>query len=183
MISRCENPKDIGFHRYGGRGIAVCSQWHSPEVFLADMGEPPTDEHSIERRDNDGPYAPENCYWGTQYDQHRNFSSNHWLTRSDGTRLILTDWARKIGISAAALQSRINGGWPLDLALTAPKGSKKPTPDERMVYHSDGRGMSLSDWAAFSGIDLGAIWQRIHVQGWSLEEAISSPLRKFKPKG
>src|SRR4051812_11862110 len=39
MISRCENPDDISFENYGGRGITVCTRWRSSYVdFLADMG-------------------------------------------------------------------------------------------------------------------------------------------------
>lgn len=28
MIRRCENPKTTRYHRYGGRGISVCNEWH-----------------------------------------------------------------------------------------------------------------------------------------------------------
>lgn len=62
MISRCENPKDPAFKWYGARGIMVCSQWHDFENFLHDMGSRP-DGLTIDRRNNDGPYALGNCRW------------------------------------------------------------------------------------------------------------------------
>ena len=38
MLSRCENPKNIGFEHYGGRGIRVCDRWHKFDAFRSDMG-------------------------------------------------------------------------------------------------------------------------------------------------
>lgn len=71
MLQRCTNPNSAAWKNYGGRGIAVCEQWHTFENFLADMGHPPPGL-SIERRDNDGNYEPNNCYWATAKQQANN---------------------------------------------------------------------------------------------------------------
>ena len=84
--TRCSNPNDLNYHRYGGRGIRVCDRWANGEdgltgfeCFILDMGNKPTPDHSIDRIDNNGDYCPENCRWATQAQQMQN-SSNAKLT-------------------------------------------------------------------------------------------------------
>ena len=72
MKARCGNPKNGEFHRYGAVGITVCDRWkNSFENFLADMGERPP-RMTIDRRNNDVGYTPENCRWATGHEQRVN---------------------------------------------------------------------------------------------------------------
>lgn len=66
MRRRCHDPKFKSYPDYGGRGITVCERWLSFANFLADMGRRPSPAHSIERKDNDRGYAPDNCIWATR---------------------------------------------------------------------------------------------------------------------
>lgn len=117
---RCCDPKTPEYERYGARGITVSDRWSSFENFLADMGEVPPGM-SIERINNDGPYAPENCTWATATQQARNRRSCHLVTR-DGRTLPLIAWVEELGISYDAVWMRIANGWDTESALTVPLG-------------------------------------------------------------
>lgn len=71
MIDRCTNPRNSRYHRYGGRGIRVCQEWReSFEVFMQHVGPRPSNEHQLDRIDNDENYEPGNVQW-LHADDHR----------------------------------------------------------------------------------------------------------------
>jgi hypothetical protein len=108
MLSRCTFPDDRAWSSYGGRGIAVCARWHDFANFLADMGCPPLGL-SLDRIDNDGPYAPDNCRWADRFTQARNTRRNRFVTLG-GVRMCHAQAARSLGISEATAMRWANAG-------------------------------------------------------------------------
>lgn len=121
MIQRCNYLGDKSFVRYGGRGIKVCERWlHSVENFYADMGDPPTPAHTLDRKDVNGDYTPGNCKWSTPSEQGNNRRNNCLLTFQGKTQT-MTLWARELHINPITLQSRLaKWKWSVEKALTAP---------------------------------------------------------------
>lgn len=78
MKQRCFDSAVHHYKYYGGRGITVCDRWlNSFENFYADMGDKPSPDHSIDRKNNYGNYEPSNCRWATATDQMHNRRVNH----------------------------------------------------------------------------------------------------------
>lgn len=73
MHERCRNPNHVAYHRYGLRGVTVCTRWAEFENFLADMGERP-DGLTLDRRESSQGYSTDNCRWATPKQQMRNRS-------------------------------------------------------------------------------------------------------------
>jgi len=80
MVARCYRPSASGYNYYGAKGIEVCERWHSYENFIADMGERPSPDHSIDRKDNSQGYSPSNCIWATRSEQQKNKTTTKWYT-------------------------------------------------------------------------------------------------------
>lgn len=125
MIQRCENPKAEKYKIYGARGIKVCDRWHSFENFYYDMGDKPSPNHSIDRKDNDGDYEPSNCQWSTATEQQRNTRNTKWLVLFD-QRDTCRSWCERLGLSYFAVIQRIEKGWNVEKALLTPTPIRMP---------------------------------------------------------
>lgn len=123
MIDRCENSENIGFKRYGGRGIKICKRWHVFENFIKDMGFP-TGKMAIDRIDNNKGYSKLNCRWVTYSVNARNTSKTVYL-EFEGKKVPLIELSEKYGINYKCLQKRIKRGWTVKDALLTPSGVKR----------------------------------------------------------
>lgn len=121
MIARCENPQKKQFHRYGGRGIKVCERWHDFDLFSLDVGDRPSTQHSLERKDNDGDYTPLNCKWADKKEQSNNRTDTVWLTLKGITKSRM-DWCREFNLSPTTVANRKKKGMTDEQALTHKKG-------------------------------------------------------------
>lgn len=107
--------------RYAGRGITVCPEWNaSYPQFLADMGEAP-EGMTLERIDNDGPYAPWNCKWAT-WNENTNNRSNKRRYDYKGAEYTLKQLCEMTGLSKTTLHMRLhNYGWSVEDAVEVPR--------------------------------------------------------------
>ena len=115
MRQRCNNKKRVDYVNYGGRGISVCKEWESFDVFMADMGVPP-EGFSIERIDNNGNYEKANCRWASKEEQSRNKRTNKLVTIGGVTKPLI-DWCATLGLKYWTVHSRIRRGWSFQKAL------------------------------------------------------------------
>jgi len=121
--NRCENPNTKSYPRYGGRGIEF--HFESFEEFWACLGKRPTPSHTLERKNNEGHYSPDNCSWELYPVQVRNRRSNQWVT-VDGKTLCIVDWATERNIPSARLYARKRLGWCDECIITLPKKAQCP---------------------------------------------------------
>lgn len=158
MNMRCNNPSVKSYPRYGGRGIKVCERWGKFENFLEDMGEPETGM-TLERKDSDGEYSPENCIWANHRDQSRNKSNNRWLTDGNET-LLIEDWAKRLGCTHTAIIHRIKNGWDEKRAVTEPipqRPNGKLTTEQAQWVIGNYPSMSPPKLAAIVGVSATSI--------------------------
>lgn len=88
MRKRCENVNTPAYANYGGRGIkfAFDSSEAAVTYILAELGPRPTNQHSIDRVDVDGDYAPGNLRWADRTMQRFN-QRPHKRRTPDGQRI------------------------------------------------------------------------------------------------
>jgi hypothetical protein len=120
IIRRCNDPKQRGYKNYGGRGIKVCQRWmDSFEDFLADMGPRPEGKFSIERKEVDGDYEPNNCIWLPLKDQGRNRRNSVFVTIG-GDKVLLIDLCQRYGLERQVVYGRLKMGWGIEEAICIP---------------------------------------------------------------
>lgn len=121
MIQRCTNPNRPDYKHYGGRGIIVCDDWRRYEVFNEwSLTHGYDDDLTLDRKDVNGNYCPENCRWVSFKVQSNNRRNNHYLT-CDGITMSMQDWATRLNVPYATLRSRVNSlHWSDEQAIKTP---------------------------------------------------------------
>lgn len=110
MLGRCTNKNHTSYPDYGKRGITVCDRWKMDFLaFYEDMGPRPSPQHSIERKENDGPYSPENCRWATTAEQGANKRTSIKVTIRGRTQTV-AQWADELKLNRKTVYTRIQRG-------------------------------------------------------------------------
>lgn len=156
MMQRCYTPTVKSYPLYGGRGIVVCSDWRANPMTFVDWAvqQKGFATLSLDRRDPNGPYSPENCRFIPLKAQARNRRSNLLLTHNGETRC-LAEWCELLGLKIGTVWSRLNRGRTVAEAF-----QPAATPAPRIDLTIDGKTMSAHEWAAEIGVSVSTIYTR-----------------------
>lgn len=121
---RCLNARTPAYKNYGGRGITICEEWlgeKGPENFINwALNNGYDDTLTIERKDVNGNYCPENCCWIPLGEQALNTRANVYL-EYNGESKPIAQWAKEYGINYQVFHNRVrNLGWSMERALHEP---------------------------------------------------------------
>jgi len=116
---RCNCPTVKNWMDYGGRGITVCERWDNFQAFYDDMAATYKPGLSIERKDNNKGYSPENCKWATRIEQANNRRTNRLLF-FNGQILNESQWSKITGLSRTLISTRLKAGWTIQKTLGTP---------------------------------------------------------------
>lgn len=102
MVRRCENERSPSWPNYGGRGITVDREvWPNASAFAAwaveHLGRRP-DGYTLDRIDNDGPYAPGNVRWANCWGQAANRCSRSQVGADLASNGLLPVVRRPLGV-------------------------------------------------------------------------------------
>jgi hypothetical protein len=136
--ARCYNPKTEMYSYYGGRGITMCPEWLNNFQAFYDWAMLNGWEKGLEidRIDNDGHYAPNNCRFVTKKQNGAN-KRNNIVIEYNGEKKILHDWAVELGINYQTLHNRIhNYGMTVEEAFVQGRARRRYISKKRGILNT-----------------------------------------------
>lgn len=157
MLMRCYNPRSSQYHNYGARGIVVCSDWLANPLTFVEWGIQTgfSPELTLERRDVNGPYSPDNCCFATKRAQARN-KRNNLLIEWRGETKCLAEWCELLGCDVRTVSARLKRGMAVDEAFGPVAAASKP-----VSLTVNGKTRTAEEWAARAGVSVSTIYRRL----------------------
>lgn len=112
---RCNNPNNIGYKNYGGRGITICEEWQNnfESFYEWSINNGYTEQLSIDRIDVNGNYEPNNCRWATRLEQANNTRNTKYYTYDNKT-LPLRYWCNIYNMNYKQIYDVLRRGVPFE---------------------------------------------------------------------
>lgn len=111
MRNRCNNPNNHSYKNYGGRGITYYKRWNDYEIFKKWAIKSGYDDNlTLERKDVNKNYTPQNCCWITMTEQQYNKRTTSYI-EYNGIKKSIAEWSKETGIKQGTLSYRRRNGW------------------------------------------------------------------------
>lgn len=114
MKARCTTPSHTSFKNYGARGITVCQEWMDDFGAFREWAmatgydeTAPRGQYTLERKDSNGPYSPENCCWSTIQEQEQNKRTNIYLD-DNGEKVCFAEYCKRRGIDSKTARYQLS---------------------------------------------------------------------------
>lgn len=126
MKQRCYNPKTTYYKNYGAKGITICDKWLNNPILFYEWAYQNGYKKgmSIERKNVNEGYNPNNCCFIPLVEQSKNRSISHMFT-INGITKCLADWCKDYNINYTTVVARIKKGMPYEKALSLPIQKQK----------------------------------------------------------
>lgn len=127
MINRCHNKNNKNYHQYGRRSIHVCDEWRNNYANFSKWAKSNgyKENLTLDRKNNNLGYSPENCQWVSWKEQQNNKRNNRKFI-VDGKEYSIAELAKKAGLSYSTIYSRLCSRKPSKIIWTAKKASETP---------------------------------------------------------
>lgn len=181
MKSRCYNPNDSKYEKYGGRGIRVCNEWLGKDgaknfakwAYANGFDENKHQkDQSIDRINVNGNYEPNNCRFTNAKIQANN-KTNTVFIEYKGKKQSLQEWADELNIKEGTIRWRLNHGYSVEKAFTTKVKTTKNSGKKYLTYN--GKTKTVSEWGKSIGIDANILYARLQ-RGWTIERTLETPV-------
>lgn len=109
MKIRCYSEECRSYRWYGAKGIKICDEWlNNPQSFETwALSNGYNDTLTIDRKEEDKDYCPENCRWITRKDNAKYKTTTFLITANNQTHTG-KDWAKILGIGTNKINEYIH---------------------------------------------------------------------------
>lgn len=203
----CKTSKD--YLDYGGRGIRVCKEWLKFDAFYNWSMENGYEKGlSIERKDVNGDYCPENCCWIPLKDQSKN--KRNTMTDSERFRTCpvcgknyevnqrkgKNTCSQTCGVKLREIKHPRKKPETRNCVICGKEFRKRKANGKDRIYCStkcmgigkspiiecNGEKHRVIEWEEITGIKADAILTRMK-HGWDVERILTTPVREYKKGG